>query len=54
VVEERFDLVVLKDYYFTKPVQALLEVVTSSELKARAGALGGYDVRNTGKVAFPL
>lgn len=53
VVEERFDLLVLKDHYFTKPVQALLELVTSDELKTRAVALGGYDVRDTGKVAFP-
>jgi len=53
VVEERFDFIVLKDYYFTKPVQALLELLTSPELKARATALGGYDVRETGKVAFP-
>lgn len=54
VVEERFDLLVSKEHYFTKPLQALLEIVTSSELKARAMALGGYDVRNTGKVAFPV
>jgi putative molybdopterin biosynthesis protein len=54
VVEERFDLVVLKDPYFTKPVQALLDVLTSSDLKARAAALGGYDTRDAGKVAFPL
>jgi excisionase family DNA binding protein len=53
VVEERFDLVVLKDYYFTKPVQALLEVLASNEFQTRASALGGYDVRDTGKVAFP-
>src|SRR3989442_1680933 len=54
VVEERFDLLVLKEHYFTKPVQALLEALTSSDLNAHAGALGGYDVRNTGKVVFPL
>ncbi len=54
VVEERFDLVVLKDHYFTKPVQALLEVLASPELKTRAEALGGYDMRDTGKVAFPV
>jgi len=53
VVEERFDLIVLKDDYFAKPVQALLGVVTSSELKERALALGGYDLRDTGKVMFP-
>jgi len=53
IAEERFDLVVAKDHYFTKPVQALLTMLTSSALKERAEALGGYDVRETGKVAFP-
>jgi len=54
VVKERFDLVVLKDYYFTRPVQALLEVLTSQEVRTRAAALGGYDMHDTGKVAFPV
>ena len=53
LVEERFDLVVLKDHYFTKPVQALLQVLTSEELKRKATMLGGYDVRDAGKVVFP-
>ena len=53
LVEERFDLVVLKDHYFTKPVQALLQVLTSDDLKLKATTLGGYDVRDAGKVAFP-
>jgi excisionase family DNA binding protein len=53
LVEERFDLIVLKDYYFAKPVQALLGVVTAGELRARALELGGYDLRNTGTVVFP-
>jgi len=53
LVEERFDLVVPRDYYFTKPVQALLTIVASSSLKTRAATLGGYDVQETGKVAFP-
>lgn len=53
LVEERFDLVVLKEHYFTKPVQALLVVLTSDGLKTRAANLGGYDIRDAGKVAFP-
>ena len=53
IIEERFDLLVSKDHYFTKPVQALLSALMSSELRARATTLGGYDVRETGKVAFP-
>ncbi len=50
MVEERFDLLVSKEMYFVKPVQALLDVVTSPELKERATALGGYTVREAGKV----
>ncbi|MSQ48222.1 MAG: helix-turn-helix domain-containing protein [Deltaproteobacteria bacterium] len=53
IAEERFDLLVSKEHYFMKPVQALLATLTSSELRARATALGGYDVREIGKVAFP-
>ena len=52
LVEERFDLLVSKDVYFTKPVQVLLEVLASSSLKDRATTLGGYDVRDTGKLAY--
>ena len=52
IVEERFDLLVSKDVYFTKPVQALLEVLSSPALKDRAAALGGYDIRETGKLAY--
>jgi putative molybdopterin biosynthesis protein len=53
LVEERFDLLVSKDHYFTKPVQALLETLNSEEFKTRAVALQGYDLRDTGKVVFP-
>ncbi len=53
IVEERFDLLVLKDHYFTKPVQALLAAAASEDLKGRALALGGYDLRSTGRVVFP-
>ena len=54
IVEERFDLLVSKELYFAKPVQALLDVVTSPELKERAASLGGYEVREAGKVAFVI
>ncbi len=53
LVEERFDLVVRKDHYFTKPVQALLQVLISKELAQKAATLGGYNVREAGKVVFP-
>jgi excisionase family DNA binding protein len=53
IAEERFDLLVSKEHYFMKPVQALLATLTSRELRARATTLGGYDVREIGQVVFP-
>jgi putative molybdopterin biosynthesis protein len=53
IVEERFDLIVPKEHYFTKPSQALLAVLTSSEVKARATAIKGYNLRDSGRVMFP-
>lgn len=52
LVEERFDLLVSKEVYFSKPLQALLEVVSSAAFKDRVVSLGGYDVRETGKLAY--
>jgi putative molybdopterin biosynthesis protein len=51
--EERLDLVAPKDYYFTKSVQGLLSVLVADELKTRAAAHGGYDVRETWSIVFP-
>lgn len=53
LVEERFDFVMRKDYYFTKPVQAVIAVLTTPTFKQRADALRGYVMRETGKIAFP-
>ncbi|MGE0822292.1 MAG: substrate-binding domain-containing protein [Candidatus Binatia bacterium] len=54
VIEERFDLIVSKDHYFTKPVQSLLETLNSEEFKTRARTMQGYDLRDSGKVVYPV
>ena len=52
IADERFDLIVRKDNYFSKPVQACLEVLRSGEVEAAARSLGGYDLRDCGKLAI--
>jgi excisionase family DNA binding protein len=49
---ERFDLVMERRHYFGAPVQALLGLTRNPGFAARAGQLGGYDVRAVGEVAF--
>lgn len=52
LTEERLDLVVRRRDYFEPPVQALLAFARTPEFAGEASAMGGYDVRATGRVVF--
>ena len=49
---ERMDLVMHRRDYFEPPVQTLQAFVRTPEFAAQAKALGGYDITETGRVAF--
>lgn len=49
---ERFDLVMQPRHFFAPSVQVLLEFARTEGFGARARALGGYDLSQTGGVAF--
>lgn len=53
LTRERFDIVVPKERFFTRSIQTLLGIVGSSEFRDRVGALGGYDVAESGRI-IPL
>jgi len=50
VTTERYDLVIPAEHYDNPLVQELLEVIASQEFKEQVVALGGYDVRDTGRI----
>ncbi|MEQ8332481.1 helix-turn-helix transcriptional regulator [Nisaea sp.] len=50
LVEERFDLLVCRKFYFEPPFQALLDFAERPAFRARAAELGGYDVSECGRV----
>lgn len=50
LTRERFDMLVPNDRFLTKPMQNLLSVVASREFRNRVGALGGYDVSESGRM----
>ncbi|MDP4424703.1 substrate-binding domain-containing protein, partial [Escherichia coli] len=54
LVRERFDLVARPRDWFEPPLQALLAFARSDAFGARAARLGGYDVAQTGRVAFAI
>ena len=54
VIRERFDLVLHRREAFEPAMQALLAFARTALFVGRAARMGGYDVDETGRVAFNL
>ena len=52
LMEERFDLLIAGEAWPTKPVQALAGILKSKDFREAVTQLGGYDVRETGRVFY--
>jgi len=52
LMPERYDLVVPESTYEDLRFRTLLEVIRSSEFKEAATALGGYDLKDCGKIVW--
>lgn len=50
LAEERYDLAIRGDALASAPMRELLEVIASSEFHAAVAALGGYDLRDCGRL----
>jgi len=48
--EERYDLAVPTEYLSNQLVNNMLDVINSKEFKEEVLSLGGYDIRDTGKI----
>jgi putative molybdopterin biosynthesis protein len=49
---ENFDMILDQSTFFTKGVQALIEVLKSRDFRKRVEKLGGYDFKDSGKVLY--
>lgn len=52
VAEERYDLVMAKDFYESEAGKVLLELITSETFKSEVESMGGYNCRDTGKILY--
>jgi len=50
VTTERYDLVIPAVHYDNSLMQSLLQVIATREFKNQVMALGGYDIRDTGRI----
>ncbi|MGE5790718.1 MAG: hypothetical protein ACM33C_07590, partial [Syntrophaceae bacterium] len=52
LTQENFDMVLGQSTYFTKGVQALMEVLKSRGFRERFEHLGGYGFEDSGKILY--
>jgi excisionase family DNA binding protein len=50
LTQERFDILIPKERFFSRPIQILLETVGSREFRSRVEAMGGYDTSESGRI----
>jgi putative molybdopterin biosynthesis protein len=50
LTRERFDAVIPKERFFSRGIQVLLGTLGSREFRQQVGALGGYDVSESGRI----
>ncbi len=52
VAEERYDLLMRKDFYHSPLGEALLQAITSPDFQREVASLGGYNLRDVGKIMY--
>ena len=52
LAKERFDLAIPAEHFTSEPVKALRKTLNSDDFKAGIAEMGGYEVRDTGKVVY--
>ena len=52
LAKERFDLAIPTGYFSAEPVKALRQTLNSADFKKSIAEMGGYEIRDTGKVVY--
>lgn len=52
LLRERFDIVIAKDIFPTRPVQAFIEFIRSDEFMSLVSPFPGYDFSRTGRIMY--
>ncbi len=52
IKEERFDMILTESKFFSRPVQAIMNVLTSKEFRTSVARLAAYSFRDSGKIIY--
>ena len=54
ITRENFDMILNKNVFFEKGIQALVEILNSAGFRARVANLGNYDFSKSGKIVYSI
>jgi len=52
VAEERYDLLMTRDFYHSNFGQVILQIITAPDFKSRVEGMGGYSMRDGGRLIY--
>jgi putative molybdopterin biosynthesis protein len=52
ITRESFDMILNKNVFFEKGIQALIEILNSAAFRTRVANLGNYDFNKSGKIIY--
>lgn len=52
ITKERFDMIISRDFFFTKGIQAIIDLLHRKEFIGKVESIGGYDLRDSGKIIY--
>jgi putative molybdopterin biosynthesis protein len=54
ITRESFDMILNKNVFFEKGIQALIEILNSAAFRTRVANLGNYDFNKSGKIVYSI
>jgi excisionase family DNA binding protein len=54
ITKESFDMILNKNVFFEKGIQALIEILNSADFRTRVANLGNYDFNKSGRIIYSI
>lgn len=50
--KERFDMIISRDFFFNKGIQAIIDLLHTREFINKVEGIGGYDLKDSGRIIY--
>jgi len=52
ITKERFDMIISRDFFFNKGIQAIIDLLHTKEFIEKIETIGGYDIKDSGRIIY--